>query len=323
MLSAFKNRIKASLAGVILAWMLAVITLPAFAQSTLPLPVTGAYGGIIENNRVADIVEDQALSYNFFESLIYAIFSDENMRSANVVLGAIAIVYLIVIGARFILSDGKEEEIQTAQKHFGFLILGLLVVSVSQIAGFVIFNPDQAVNPDYFVNDNTQQVFYAKAMQIKLFVQILIGGVAMLSIITSAFRIMSSTGNEEVIGKEKQLLQNFLFATVLIILAEVIVTGVFYIPGANREGVTNQALSIGIEQIMGLITALRSIMAAAALLMIILASLYYEISLGDTIGVGTPNKMNILLDCLLSETPIPVEKFAVHCHDTYGQAIAK
>jgi hypothetical protein len=281
MLSAFKNRIKASLAGVILAWMLAVITLPAFAQSTLPLPVTGAYGGIIENNRVADIVEDQALSYNFFESLIYAIFSDENMRSANVVLGAIAIVYLIVIGARFILSDGKEEEIQTAQKHFGFLILGLLVVSVSQIAGFVIFNPDQAVNPDYFVNDNTQQVFYAKAMQIKLFVQILIGGVAMLSIITSAFRIMSSTGNEEVIGKEKQLLQNFLFATVLIILAEVIVTGVFYIPGANREGVTNQALSIGIEQIMGLITALLSIMAAAALLMIILASLYYVISLGD------------------------------------------
>ena len=46
----------------------------------------------------------------------------------------------------------------------------------------------------------------------------------------------------------------------------------------------------------------------------------YEISLGDTIGRGTPNQFKALLE-KLQET-IPVEKLAVHCHDTYGQAIA-
>ncbi len=203
------------------------------------------------------------------------------------------IVYLIVIGTRFILSDGKEEDIQNAQKHFGFVILGLLVISLAQIAGFTLFNPAQNVNPDFFVNNNIQEVFYSKVMQIKLFIQILIGGIAMLSIITSAFRIMSSTGNEEVIGKEKQLLQNFLFATVLILAAEVIVTGVFYLPGANREGASNQALSIGIEQIMGLVTALLSIVAAAALMMMILASLYYVISLGDEERAGRAKRLII------------------------------
>ncbi|MGB1456058.1 hydroxymethylglutaryl-CoA lyase [Spongiibacter marinus] len=45
----------------------------------------------------------------------------------------------------------------------------------------------------------------------------------------------------------------------------------------------------------------------------------YEISLGDTIGVGTPASMNRLLDCLLAE--ISPEQLAVHCHDTYGQAL--
>ena len=45
----------------------------------------------------------------------------------------------------------------------------------------------------------------------------------------------------------------------------------------------------------------------------------YEISLGDTIGRGTPNQFKALLE-KLQET-IPVEKLAVHCHDTYGQAI--
>ncbi|MFN2329492.1 MAG: hydroxymethylglutaryl-CoA lyase [Chromatocurvus sp.] len=46
----------------------------------------------------------------------------------------------------------------------------------------------------------------------------------------------------------------------------------------------------------------------------------YEVSLGDTIGVGTPGSMQALLDVLLADTP--VDRLAVHCHDTYGQALA-
>ncbi len=46
----------------------------------------------------------------------------------------------------------------------------------------------------------------------------------------------------------------------------------------------------------------------------------YEISLGDTTGVGTPASFNRLLDGLLAE--LPAERLAVHCHDTYGQALA-
>ncbi len=46
----------------------------------------------------------------------------------------------------------------------------------------------------------------------------------------------------------------------------------------------------------------------------------YEISLGDTIGVGTPAHIQRLLDVVLKT--IPVERIALHCHDTYGQALA-
>ena len=45
-----------------------------------------------------------------------------------------------------------------------------------------------------------------------------------------------------------------------------------------------------------------------------------EISLGDTIGVGTPHKMRDLMR-LVSQV-LPVSQLAIHCHDTYGQAIA-
>merc|ERR1719401_2324597 len=47
----------------------------------------------------------------------------------------------------------------------------------------------------------------------------------------------------------------------------------------------------------------------------------YEVSMGDTIGVGTPGGMEKLLDALAS-VGVPLSKVAVHCHDTYGQALA-
>uniref|UniRef100_A0A4X1URZ1 hydroxymethylglutaryl-CoA lyase n=2 Tax=Sus scrofa TaxID=9823 RepID=A0A4X1URZ1_PIG len=46
----------------------------------------------------------------------------------------------------------------------------------------------------------------------------------------------------------------------------------------------------------------------------------YEISLGDTIGVGTPGSMKKILESVMKE--IPPRALAVHCHDTYGQALA-
>lgn len=45
-----------------------------------------------------------------------------------------------------------------------------------------------------------------------------------------------------------------------------------------------------------------------------------EISLGDTIGVGTPGKARAMLRAVASE--IPMSALAVHFHDTYGQALA-
>ncbi len=46
----------------------------------------------------------------------------------------------------------------------------------------------------------------------------------------------------------------------------------------------------------------------------------YEISLGDTIGVGTPGKARAMIETV--SKLVPVEKLAAHFHDTYGQALA-
>jgi hydroxymethylglutaryl-CoA lyase len=54
------------------------------------------------------------------------------------------------------------------------------------------------------------------------------------------------------------------------------------------------------------------------------ASLYemgcYEVSLGDTIGTGTPGKTKAMIEACAKR--VPMEKLAGHYHDTYGQALA-
>ncbi|WDE07479.1 hydroxymethylglutaryl-CoA lyase [Thalassomonas viridans] len=45
----------------------------------------------------------------------------------------------------------------------------------------------------------------------------------------------------------------------------------------------------------------------------------YEISLGDTIGVGTPAGVKKMLQAVIKR--VPADKLAVHFHDTYGQAL--
>ncbi|MEK2040386.1 hydroxymethylglutaryl-CoA lyase [Vibrio parahaemolyticus] len=46
----------------------------------------------------------------------------------------------------------------------------------------------------------------------------------------------------------------------------------------------------------------------------------YEVSLGDTIGTGTPNRVKEMLESVLAR--IPNQRLAVHFHDTWGQAMA-
>ena len=45
----------------------------------------------------------------------------------------------------------------------------------------------------------------------------------------------------------------------------------------------------------------------------------YEISLGDTVGIGTPAKAQAMIDAVAAR--LPVAMLAAHFHDTYGQAL--
>ncbi|EPQ26791.1 uncharacterized protein PFL1_05769 [Pseudozyma flocculosa PF-1] len=48
----------------------------------------------------------------------------------------------------------------------------------------------------------------------------------------------------------------------------------------------------------------------------------YEVSLGDTIGVGTPTKMEAVLEASMRKSGRGADVFAAHCHDTFSTGLA-
>jgi hydroxymethylglutaryl-CoA lyase len=60
--------------------------------------------------------------------------------------------------------------------------------------------------------------------------------------------------------------------------------------------------------------------AVAAVAGRLLAMGCYEVSLGDTIGTGTPGRVQAMLEAVAEA--VPVGQLGVHFHDTYGQALA-
>ncbi|KAL5605878.1 hypothetical protein FOVSG1_006025 [Fusarium oxysporum f. sp. vasinfectum] len=93
------------------------------------------------------------------------------------------------------------------------------------------------------------------------------------------------------------------------------------------EAVTKKALSLGIR-VRGVISCMFSDpfsgpTSPSAVLPVVKRLLEmgcYEVGLGDTLGVGTPKKVQDVLDKLLAE--ISPNTLAGHFHDTYGQGIA-
>jgi len=59
---------------------------------------------------------------------------------------------------------------------------------------------------------------------------------------------------------------------------------------------------------------------ALAITVELLKSGCYQVSLGDTVGVGTPRQTKTILELMLAE--LPVAKLAMHMHDTRGMALA-
>jgi hypothetical protein len=127
----------------------------------------------------------------------------------QVLIGAAAVMILIMRGFTLVYSTGEEEELTKAKTHVVYAIIGLAIVGISEVVvrGFVFPEAGESL-PDLKVGN---QIMASLTNYVASFVAIL----AFLSLFYAGYRYVVSGGNEEVTEKVKKSVLGSVIALLL------------------------------------------------------------------------------------------------------------
>jgi len=218
----------------------------------------------------------------------------------NAVLGTIAFLWIVVLGAKFIFAQGSDEKIENYKEQFGWIVMGMATIAVAEFVAFEVLDPADTVNGGLLEGTNKSATSFAeKIMIFKTYIQYFIGGIALIKMMMSGYDLITGSEEDENIQKEKEFLQNFFFGGALILMAEVLArifsaakadntvslgTNLATI-GVGADGnladATSAAATQGITEVMGLVNFFLTFAGVCSVLMLVLSSIYYVISFGS------------------------------------------
>ena len=220
---------------------------------------------------------------------------------ARPIIGAIAILMIIISALRILFADGEEGAMTKGKNGIIYGLLGLALISVAGEIMKVLSVSDEGLKAAY-VNDSQvcyltilsdpnalqcRAKLFSRTVQIAItFVKYLLGSIAVLQIIISATKLIATGGAEEELGKEKKKLIWSSVGFGLIIFASTFVNKVFFKLNYNTyvgtDGVKPAVdAAAGVSEIVGFTNLLVSIVGPLAVLMLLIGAGMYLFNGGD------------------------------------------
>jgi len=272
------------------------------ANTTDILPLTG--GDTLYSNlpQISGTTSDQRFS-NLVTSVI---------TNARYLLGAVAIGFLVYAGIRMVIAQGNEEEWTTQKRNIMYSIIGLAIVGFSGdlVRIFSVYCPSTGVDanglpctPGGFLHDpnaivRSATLFDQRSQFIITFIKYLIGSIAVLMIVRSGFRLITSSGNEEKLAEDKRSLVYGVVGLLLIIMADSAITNVFYKVDLTRYPSVGGAapgidLAQGLKELAGFTNLVLTIATPVAILFLLFGAFLYITSAGNEDRQGKAKRLII------------------------------
>ncbi len=149
---------------------------------------------------------------------------------AKYIMGTIAIVTIIISGIRLVTGGKQIDQVAEKQKeHLKYAIIGLLVIIVAdQFIKQVFFGDSGEIFDSQSQLQSAAQVGSDKIRGIYSAYSYFAGALAILMIVVSGFRMVTSGGNEEVETKSKKTIMYAVLGLVLLGLSEFVVKDVIF-----------------------------------------------------------------------------------------------
>lgn len=222
--------------------------------------------------------------------------SGKIIDNVRFIIGAIAVIMIVISGIKLITAGGNEEEFNKQRTTLVYAIIGLFLVGLAgEISG--IFEVDRGGflrDPNIAVQKS--RLFTHTVEIIITFIKYIIGSVAVIFVVRSGLRLIVFGGNEEEIAKDKKNILYGMLGLVIIFLSNPIIHKVFFkidtskYPGLSpvRPAIDPQALTKEIAGITNLVAALAG---PFALLSLVSGGLMYTLAAGDEEKTGKAKKI--------------------------------
>lgn len=198
----------------------------------------------------------------------------------------IGILFITLQGYRLVMAGGDEEELTKVKKSIVYIIIAFVLLSMSQdIAkifdmskGTIIGTPSNILK--------TVHLFDRQVEILMTFVKYIVGAIATTIIVLSGLQMVTGGSDEEEVKTQKSRIFYSLFGLIVLTIGDIAINKVFY--NVDKEvysGVTGVKPSInvteGVQQLIGITNYVVTFFGVMAVLMLIIAAIFYATSAGN------------------------------------------
>lgn len=136
----------------------------------------------------------------------------------ELVVGAIASLFIMIAAIRMIISQGDEEEMNKQKMNFTWGLIGLMIIMLAEVAVQIFYElPGEGASPE------ATTALIIQVIGIVRFILQFLAVVSVLTLIIGGFYYISSFGNDDARSKAKNILLGAIVTIVLVISAYVFV----------------------------------------------------------------------------------------------------
>lgn len=216
------------------------------------------------------------------------------MRNAKFIIGAMAVLYIMLAAIKLIIGGNNEETVTKQKSAIMYGIIGLMIIGFADEVARVVSvacAPGQieCARGGFLKDPNNiiQQagLFKAQTRIFITFIKYLIGGIAVLMLVINGIRLVGMSGNEENISSDKK---NIIFTSIgliLIVIASTFVEKVLYIVDPSKYTSAGLApamnVSRGVQEVVGITNFVVTFTAPLAILVLIAGAVIYATAGGN------------------------------------------
>lgn len=228
-------------------------------------------------------------------------------RYFKYILGAVAVMFLMVAAVKLIVAGGNEDVASKQKAAITFALIGLVVIAFADEMARVLIVACPPEEPACYEGGflsgphaliHQASIFKREVKVLITFIKYLIGGIAVFMLVRNGIRLVSLQGNEESVALDKKNIAFSSVGLVLIVIASTFIDKVLYIVDTNIYpfGGVQPAMSPekGIQEVIGFTNMAVTFTAPIAILVLIAGAVMYATAGSDEERMSRAKRMIIL-----------------------------